>query len=343
MHFVITGAAGYLGSHMARLLQNGGHHLTLIDNLSNAEPSYLNRILRSQRDAFYQIDITDQKVLFGALGLAIERFGMVDGVFHFAGLKSVDESVSQPARYYRNNVYGTLNLIEALPLIKCNTLIFSSSATVYGDSPIQPIPETAPVAPTNPYGHSKAMCEQLLLDAAHATPGLNVGILRYFNPVGAHPDGDLGESPKGTPNNLMPYVCQVASGQRTHLTIFGQDYPTPDGTGVRDYIHVCDLIEGHWAAYTHLQGLPKDAVLERRLIVNLGTGKGASVLEIVNHASSIAGTEISHVIGDRRPGDIAVALADTQKSQRCLGWVASRSLSEMITSHYTYTVKQGTP
>lgn len=338
MHFIVTGAAGYLGSHMAKLLQQAGHTLTLIDNLINTTPESAQYLSTWPGCAFFQTDITDHAALLDTVSQSILLYGPAQAVFHFAGLKSVEESIREPARYYHNNVTGTLNILSAMKVWHCPTIIFSSSATVYGDSDIQPIPETAQVKPTNPYGHSKAMCEQLLLDVAKSDPQIRVAILRYFNPVGAHPDGDIGENPKGTPANLMPYLCQVALGDREHLYVYGDDYPTVDGTGVRDYIHVCDLIEGHWAAYSALSKVTSGS--NNALVCNLGTGTGASVLSLVHMTRQVSGREVQVKHVARRPGDVAMAVADTRHAHNVLNWEAKRDLRQMVKDHLRFMRQQ---
>lgn len=336
MHFIVTGAAGYLGSHMAKLLHDQGHTLTLIDNFCNSTQEYAEKMINWPNSRFFCTDITDSKALFETVEQSLTLFGCAEGIFHFAGLKSVDESIREPERYYRNNVAGTLNILSAAKVWQCSALIFSSSATVYGNSTTQPISESESIKPTNPYGKSKAMCEQILLDFAHASTNFKVAILRYFNPVGAHADGNWGENPKGVPANIMPYLCQVATGIRDTLTVFGDDYNTPDGSGVRDYIHVCDLIEGHWAAF---QALHNDVALAsgRTIIANLGTGKGASVLELIKIARDITGRPIHATIGPRRDGDVSMAVADTRHAEKVLNWKATRGLHDMIADHYRFT------
>lgn len=338
MHFVITGAAGYLGSHMTKLLQQKGHTLTLIDNLSNSDEDYANKIAAWPNCRLYRVDVTNMPALLDVVSQSLASNGPVAGLFHFAGLKSVDESVREPGRYYHNNVTGTINMLTAMKIWSCPTIIFSSSATVYGDSLTQPIPETESIKPTNPYGHSKAMCEQILLDASSSNSQLNVAVLRYFNPVGAHPDGDIGENPRGTPANLMPYLCQVALGMREKLTVFGDDYNTTDGSGVRDYIHVCDLIEGHWAAFN---ALSSPLAPTNQLVVNLGTGNGASVLELIALSEEVTGHRVNYTIGERRPGDVGQAVADTRRAAKLLNWTASRDLACMIADHFRF-MKKGT-
>lgn len=330
MHFFVTGAAGYIGSHMVRLLQDKGHSVSLVDNFSNSSPEQLRKILHHENTSFSEVDVRDPRALDLSMTQAISQFGAIDGVFHFAGFKSVNESVEDPGAYYVNNVAGTLNTYLSAQKKGVRSFVFSSSATVYGESSVQPIPESAAIKPTNPYGFSKAMSEQMLLDLSRAG-GPKVAILRYFNPVGAHPNGDLGEKPNGIPNNIVPYVCKVALGEISQLTVFGNDYVTTDGTGVRDYIHVCDLVEGHWAAL--VRTLEMD---NANLTVNLGTGQATSVLSLIKVFSESTGYIVPYAFGERRPGDVATAYADTKNALLQLGWEARRPLHEMMKSHFNF-------
>nr|WP_275138543.1 UDP-glucose 4-epimerase GalE [Vibrio furnissii] len=318
---MITGGMGYIGSHTCVQMIAAGLTPIMVDNLCNAKTEVLNRIeaLTGVRPAFYQGDIRDEAFLDSVFAQH-----HVQAVIHFAGLKAVGESVSKPIEYYDNNVNGTLVLVRSIHKAGVKSLVFSSSATVYGDPQSVPITETSPTgATTNPYGRSKYMVEQCLSDLVVAEPEWSITLLRYFNPVGAHPSGTMGEDPQGIPNNLMPFIAQVAVGRREKLAVFGNDYPTPDGTGVRDYVHVMDLADGHIAA---LQAVGEKAGLH---IYNLGTGKGSSVLDMVHAFSDACGKPIAYDICPRRPGDIAECWASTEKAQRELGWQAKRSLADM--------------
>ncbi|MCX7897885.1 MAG: UDP-glucose 4-epimerase GalE, partial [Rhodocyclaceae bacterium] len=295
---LVTGGLGYIGSHTVVELMAAGHDVTIIDNLSNSKASVLDRLgeICGRRPAFYEGDIRDRAAVRVALSGC-------QAVIHFAGLKAVGESVAKPLAYYDNNVIGSIRLFEAMAEAGVKTLVFSSSATVYGNPQTVPIPEDAPLGATNPYGRTKLMIEDILRDLHAADDAWRIALLRYFNPVGAHPSGRIGEDPQGVPNNLMPYIAQVAVGKRPYLSVFGDDYPTPDGTGVRDYIHVVDLALGHLAAL---------AVLAREgglLTVNLGTGRGYSVLEMVRAFEKASGRPIPYRIAPRRPGDVACCYA----------------------------------
>ncbi|MBL4279516.1 UDP-glucose 4-epimerase GalE [Vibrio fluvialis] len=321
MDVLITGGMGYIGSHTCVQMIAAGMTPIMVDNLCNAKAEVLNRIeaLTGVRPAFYQGDIRDEAFLDSVFAKHD-----VQAVIHFAGLKAVGESVSKPIEYYDNNVNGTLVLVRSMRKAGVKSLVFSSSATVYGDPQIVPITETSSTgATTNPYGRSKYMVEQCLADLVVAEPEWSITLLRYFNPVGAHPSGTMGEDPQGIPNNLMPFIAQVAVGRREKLAVFGNDYATPDGTGVRDYIHVMDLADGHIAA---LQAVGTQAGLH---IYNLGTGKGSSVLDMVNAFSQACGKAVPYEICPRRPGDIAECWASTEKAQRELGWQAKLSLADM--------------
>ncbi|MBR2782930.1 MAG: UDP-glucose 4-epimerase GalE [Firmicutes bacterium] len=321
MAVLLTGGAGYIGSHTAAELLAGGYQVILADNFCNSSPKVAQRIelLSGKPAPLYQVDVTD--------GDALDRVfseNSVDAVIHFAGLKAVGESVAHPLRYYRNNVDATLTLLEVMARHNCRRIIFSSSATVYGDPARVPVNENTPVGGcTNPYGRTKLVNEKILLDAAAADPGLSVVLLRYFNPVGAHPSGLLGEDPTGIPNNLMPFITQVALGLRPRLSVYGNDYPTPDGTGVRDYIHVVDLARGHLAALDYCAGR------QGAEIFNLGAGRGYSVLEMVEAFSRVNQVNVPYVIAPRRPGDIAVNYADPAKARQVLGWQAEFTLEDM--------------
>jgi len=317
---LVTGGAGYIGSHAVVELARAGHHPVILDNFSNSSRAVLPRI---EELAGRAIEVVDGDVGDAALvGRLLERRSF-DATIHFAGLKAVGESVAMPLAYYRNNVVGTTTLLESLAGAGVKRFVFSSSATVYGDPQSVPIPEDAPTAPTNPYGRTKWMIEQMLADLAVSDPAWSIGLLRYFNPVGAHESGRIGEEPRGTPNNLMPYVAQVAIGRRPRLSVFGSDYPTPDGTGVRDYIHVVDLALGHLAALDHV------AKVNGIWTVNLGTGQGYSVLEMVRAFEKASGRHVPYQLVARRPGDIAACYADPKQATALLGWKAQRGLEQM--------------
>ncbi len=317
-HYLVTGGLGYIGSHTCVELLGAGHRVTVVDNLSNSKPAVLDRIERivGKRPGFVPADIRNRAAL-------IEALAGCDAVIHFAGLKAVGESVSKPIEYYSNNVAGSIALFEAMAQTGVKTLVFSSSATVYGDPHAVPIREHFPLSATNPYGRSKLMIEDMLRDVAKADSAWRIALLRYFNPVGAHVSGQIGEDPNGIPNNLMPFVAQVAVGKLERLSVFGSDYPTPDGTGVRDYIHVVDLARGHLAA---LGSLERDGGL---LTVNLGTGRGYSVLEIVAAFEQASGRSVPYRIAPRRAGDIAVCYADPALAEQLLAWRAERDLATM--------------
>ncbi|CAM3778641.1 UDP-glucose 4-epimerase [Vibrio aerogenes CECT 7868] len=321
MEVLVTGGMGYIGSHTCVQMIEAGFTPIIIDNLCNSKFVVLDRIeaLTQVRPLFYQGDIRDESFLDHVFSQH-----NIQAVIHFAGLKAVGESVSQPLAYYDNNVTGSLVLVRAMCKAGVKSIIFSSSATVYGDPERVPITEESPIgATTNPYGRSKFMVEACLSDFFHAQPDWSVTLLRYFNPVGAHPSGTMGEDPNGLPNNLMPFIAQVAVGRREKLSVFGQDYPTVDGTGVRDYIHVMDLADGHLAA---LNAVGRQAGLH---IYNLGTGNGASVLEMVDAFSKACGKSIPYEICPRRPGDIARCWAATAKAEKELGWKATRTIADM--------------
>ncbi len=320
MKVLVTGGAGYIGSHTVLELLKAGHEVCVVDNLSNASEESLRRVseLTGRAAAFHQVDILDKR----ALTRVVDGAGF-DSVIHFAALKAVGESVSQPLRYYQNNITGTLVLCEVMREHDIHNIVFSSSATVYGDPHTVPITEDFPLQATNPYGRTKLMMEYILTDLHVADPTFSVSLLRYFNPIGAHESGRIGEDPSGIPNNLLPFVAQVAVGRREKLSIFGGDYPTPDGTGVRDYIHVVDLAIGH------LRALEKMAAKPGMLTCNLGTGTGYSVLEIVKAFEAASGKSVPYQIVDRRPGDIAECYADPTFAKEQLGWVAERGIETM--------------
>lgn len=324
---LVTGGAGYIGSHTVVELLGAGYDAVILDNLSNSSPEVVGRIeeLTGQSVPLVKGDVNDRPLLQRLL--SEHRF---DATIHFAGLKSVGESVADPLSYYRNNVSGTVTLLQCLGEAGVKRFVFSSSATVYGDPQTVPIREDAPTAPTNPYGNTKWLVEHILADVAAADRDWSIGVLRYFNPVGAHVSGRIGESPRGVPNNLMPYVTQVAVGKRERLSVFGGDYSTPDGTGVRDYIHVVDLALGHLAA------LERAAQAPGAWTVNLGTGKGYSVLEIVKAFEAASGRRIPFEIVSRRPGDIAQCYADPAHAASELGWHARRGLKEMCADSWRW-------
>ena len=316
---LITGGTGFIGSHTVVTLAQADQPVVILDNLCNSSAKVLDRLARLNASPieFVQADIRDA----AALDALFARYNFA-GVIHFAGLKAVGESVAQPLRYLENNVSGTINLLQAMNRANVRRIVFSSSATVYGDPVSVPIPETAALTATNPYGRSKLMCEDALRELYAADPRWSIAILRYFNPVGAHESGLLGEAPNGIPNNLMPYITQVALGQREALQIFGNDYPTPDGTGVRDYLHVVDLAAGHLAALRALDD-PK------LLTVNLGTGQGVSVQDMVDTFARVNGVPIPHKVVPRRPGDVAQCLADARQAKALLNWQTELDLDRM--------------
>lgn len=317
---LLTGGAGYIGSHTAVELLNAGYEVLCVDNCYNSSPDALRRVekITGKTVKFYQDDILDADAM-----RRIFSENKIDAVIHFAGLKAVGESVSIPLKYYHNNISGTVVLCEAMQEAGVKRIVFSSSATVYGLPKSLPIREDFPLSATNPYGRTKLMIEEILRDVAVSDPEWSISILRYFNPVGAHKSGQIGESPRGIPNNLMPYIAQVATGKLAKLRVFGNDYPTPDGTGVRDYIHVTDLALGHLAALK--RSLTKTGVD----VYNLGTGNGYSVLQLLKAFEKAANKTIPYEIVERRPGDIAACYADPSKAKAELGWQATRGVDEM--------------
>ena len=320
MRILVAGGAGYIGSHTCLVLLEAGHEVVVADNLCNSKEESLRRVqeLTGKPITFYKADVTDEA--------AVEKIFTaqnIDGVIHFAGLKAVGESVEQPVRYYYNNVVSTLTLCNVMKRHGVNKFVFSSSATVYGENAI-PFVETMDLLPTtNPYGETKVMSERILKDVAHVEADWSVALLRYFNPIGAHESGRIGEDPQGIPNNLMPYITQVASGKRDHLRVWGNDYPTVDGSGVRDYIHVMDLAIGH------VKALEKLCEEKGVLIYNLGTGSGVSVLQLVHAFEKANDLTIPYKIYDRRAGDIAEFYADASKAEREMGWKATRTIEDM--------------
>lgn len=317
MRILVTGGAGYIGSHTCVALAEAGHDVTLYDNFCNSSPRAVARIeeLAPRRVQAVEGDIRDRPRLEAALA------GM-DAVIHFAALKAVGESCAQPLRYFDNNIGGTIVLLQAMAAAGVGRLVFSSSATVYGDAEQVPVAEDAPLSVTNPYGRTKLVMEQLIGDVCAAEPAFRAVLLRYFNPVGAHPSGRIGEDPRGEPANVMPYITQVAIGRRPELRIFGGDWPTPDGTGVRDYIHVMDL------ALAHVRAVELESGAGCRAL-NLGTGQGHSVLELVRAFEQASGRQVPYRIVDRRPGDVAALWADPAHAEAVLGWRAGRSLAQM--------------
>ena len=318
---LVTGGAGFIGSHTLIELQQAGYEVVVVDNLDNSSETSLRRVqdITQKPVAFYKVDIRDRQGLCQVL-----KQHPCDACIHFAGLKAVGESVEKPWEYYENNISGTLTLLDVLRKHNCKNIIFSSSATVYGDPKEIPITENCPKGQcTNPYGWTKSMLEQVMMDIQKADPEWNVVLLRYFNPIGAHPSGTMGEDPNGIPNNLMPYITQVAIGKRAELGVFGNDYDTPDGTGVRDYIHVVDLARGHVCA---LKAIDRKCGLA---IYNLGTGHGYSVLDVVNAFQKTNGVKVPYSIKPRRAGDIATCYSDPSKAERELGWKAEYGIEEM--------------
>ena len=341
MNILVTGGAGFIGSHTLIELYHAGHTAVVVDNLSNANPESLRRvaaIIGVPAIPFYKVDIRDREALEGVFAAH-----KVDACIHFAGLKAVGESVEKPWEYYENNIGGTLVLVDVMRRHGCKNIIFSSSATVYGDPAEIPITESCPKGQcTNPYGWTKSMLEQVLTDIQRADPEWNVVLLRYFNPVGAHPSGRIGENPNGIPNNLMPYITQVAVGKRRELGVFGNDYPTPDGTGVRDYIHVCDLAAAHVAA---LQCFGADFGVRRSegtdgahrtRIYNIGTGHGYSVLDMVNAFVRVNGVAVPYSIKARRAGDVATCYCDPAKAKAELGWEAKYGIDDMVRDSWNW-------
>lgn len=318
---LVTGGAGYIGSHTCLLLIEAGFEVVVVDNLSNSSLESLRRVekLTDHYIRFYKVDITDK----AALQKVFDEHEFT-AVVHFAGLKAVGESSQIPLTYYHQNVYGSIALLEVMQANHCKRIVFSSSATVYGDPASVPIREDFPTSATNPYGRTKLFIEEIMRDQAVSDSDWQIILLRYFNPVGAHASGNIGEHPQGIPNNLMPYVSQVAVGQREKLSIFGNDYPTPDGTGVRDYIHVVDLSDAHVKAIQTISQLKGVTTL------NLGTGKGYSVLDMVKAFEKGSGKAVPYEIVERRPGDIAECWADPSKAKEVLGWQATKGLDEMI-------------
>ena len=330
MNILVTGGAGYIGSHTCVERLNAGYDIVVVDNFDNSCMKSIDTIkkITGKDFKFYEVDLLDRENFE-----KVFTENKIDGVIHFAGLKAVGESTKIPLRYYHNNITGTLILMELMEKYDVNNIVFSSSATVYGMPKSVPITEDFPLSTTNPYGSTKLMLEQILTDAAKANPKLSVTLLRYFNPIGAHKSGDMGEDPKGIPNNLLPYVAQVAVGKLEKVHVFGNDYDTPDGTGVRDYIHVVDLALGHLKAIERRSGIAGVH------IYNLGTGNGYSVLQIIKAFEKASGKTIPYVIDPRRPGDIAQCWANAAKAKKELDWEATREIEEMCEDSWRWQSK----
>ncbi len=327
MAILVTGGAGYIGSHTCLELTEAGYDVVIVDNLVNSDKEVLNRLKRINGVdyKFYEYDVCDKEAL-----RTVFQNEKIDGVIHFAGLKAVGESCSIPLRYYQNNLISTISLLEVMKEFGVKNLVFSSSATVYGDPHTVPITEDFPLSATNPYGMTKLMIENMLRDICKADGSMNVALLRYFNPVGAHESGLIGENPNGIPNNLVPFITQVAIGKLHHLSIFGNDYPTKDGTGVRDYIHVCDLAAGHVAA---IHKLEEECGL---VTYNLGTGNGYSVKEMADTFIEVNGVDVPYAFVARRPGDIAECYANPSKAYKELGWRAKKDLKDMLRDSWNW-------
>lgn len=331
MSILITGATGYIGSHTTLAFLNAGYDLIALDNLTNSHPESLERVSRmaGRPCPLHILDLRDHQAL-----QSLFRNHSIDGVIHFAGLKSVGESMDEPLRYYDHNVSGSLNLIRVMNEYQVKRILFSSSCTVYGDPEEVPVTEDSPTGQvTSPYGRTKYMIEQILQDLQAADPEWNLILLRYFNPIGAHPDGGIGEDPAGRSGNLMPWLTQVAIGKQKRVDIYGGDYPTPDGTAIRDYIHVMDLADGHLKAWEHHRTSAATG------IYNLGTGRGYSVLELIRTFESVTGKKIPWKITDRRPGDVPAVWADPGKAEKVLHWKAKRNLEEMCRDSWNWQVR----
>ncbi len=328
---LVTGGIGFIGSHTCVELIEAGKEIVIIDNLSNSKIEVLDSIkkITGKRPLFYQVDIQDEKGL-----TEVFTKHKIDAVIHFAGLKAVGESNEIPLKYYTNNISGTLTLLGVMKNFNCKKIVFSSSATVYGENNIPPLTEDMPTSATNPYGWTKQMQEQIFNDIAKADKDMSIALLRYFNPIGAHQSGEIGENPNGIPNNLVPYICRVAVGHLPYLNVFGDDYQTVDGTGVRDYIHVVDLAKGHVAALNYLD---KNTGV---ITVNLGTGNGYSVLQVVEAYSKASGREIPVKICPRRPGDVAENYADASKALKLLGWKATLNIDDMCRDAWNFASKK---
>lgn len=331
MKILVTGGAGYIGSHTCVELLNEGYDVVVLDNLCNSSQESINRVekLTQKSIDFHEIDLLDPQ----GIQSVFKTHDNIDAVIHFAGLKAVGESVEQPLAYYNNNIIGTLNLVAAMDRAGVKSIVFSSSATVYGDPASLPIKENFPLSVTNPYGRTKLMIEEILQDLHIADPDWHIALLRYFNPVGAHSSGQIGEDPGGVPNNLMPYIAQVAVGQLARVNVFGNDYDTPDGTGIRDFIHVTDLAHGH------ICSLPKLLKTQGVQVYNLGTGQGYSVLEMIHGFETACGHEIPYEIVPRRAGDIASCWADPSRAKKELGWKACKTMDDMCKDAWRWQQK----
>jgi len=327
MSVLVTGGAGYIGSHTVVELLKAGQEVVIVDNYSNSKPEVLNRIktITGKAPTFYEVDVLDRE----ALDAVFEKEN-IDSVIHFAGYKAVGESVAKPIEYYHNNITSSLVLCDVMRNHSVKKIVFSSSATVYGMNNVSPLTEDMPTSATNPYGYTKVMIEQILQDVAFADSEWSIALLRYFNPIGAHESGLIGEDPTGIPNNLMPYITQVAVGKLPRLSIFGDDYDTPDGTGVRDYIHVVDLALGH------IKALEKIKDTNGVGIYNLGTGIGYSVLDLTYNFQKATGVEIPYTVIARRPGDVAICYADATKAKEELGWTAQKTLADMCRDSWNW-------
>lgn len=330
MSILVTGGTGFIGSHTVVELLEIGEEIVIVDNFCNSSPEVLDKIktIAGKNFKFYEVDLLDEEKLENVF-----KENNIESVIHFAGLKAVGESVEKPIEYYHNNITGTLILLKLMKKYNCKRIVFSSSATVYGNPKSLPIKEDFPLSTTNPYGSTKLMIEQILEDVSIADKDFSVAILRYFNPIGAHKSGLIGEVPNGIPNNIMPYILKVASGEYEALTVFGNDYNTKDGTGVRDYIHVVDLAKGHLKA---LDKIRKEAGVK---IYNLGTGNGYSVLDLVTNFEKVNGVKVKFKIGARRPGDIAACYADATKAKEELGWVAEKGIEDMCRDAWNFIKK----
>lgn len=331
MKILVTGGTGYIGSHTVIELLNSGYEVVIIDNFSNSDSSVLDKLsmITDKKFTFYEGDACDKKFLEDVFSKE-----KIDAVIHFAGYKAVGESVEKPLMYYRNNIDSTLSLLEVMEKNNVYNFVFSSSATVYGKPHVLPIKESFPLSATNPYGYTKLMIEQILKDLSNSNNKWNIVLLRYFNPIGAHESGLIGEEPNGVPNNIMPYIMRVAIGQYDKVHVFGNDYDTKDGTGVRDYIHVVDLANGHIKAIDYLS---KNGGLS---IFNLGTGNGYSVLELIETVKKVNDVEVPYIIEDRRPGDIAACYADPSLANEKLNWKAERGIEEMCRDAYNFVSKK---
>ena len=327
MSILVTGGAGFIGSHTVVELLEKGEEIVIIDNFCNSSPEALDKIkqITNKDFKFYEVDLLDEENLE-----TVFKENNIESVIHFAGLKAVGESVEKPVEYYHNNITGTLVLLKLMKKYNCKKIVFSSSATVYGNPASLPIKEDFPLSTTNPYGSTKLMIEQMLKDVCVSDKDFAVAILRYFNPIGAHSSGLIGEVPNGIPNNVMPYILKVANGEYEALTVFGNDYNTPDGTGVRDYIHVVDLSKGH------LKALDKIRQENGVKIYNLGTGNGYSVLDLVTNFEKVNNVKVNYKIGARRPGDIAACYADAAKAKEELGWVAEKGIEDMCRDAWAF-------